>query len=248
MEVSMTTHGRDEGLGRWGARFLVLGALAALVWGSGCGGGATDDIEGSCLPAPTIRMFGLDETIEEFEASPRDLIDAVVGTRIHRIKWVPNCSSDTCASRLSNTNMDCEIDPALLPTVSGSTSEITLTIEATEGPATARTLPEGDFHSCGVELVVPARVSIRGDDDSIAWSFESTLWATGFESGALVTEHDTEEITELGGALGRELAAGTTANVMLGKIGGKRIFALSISNQDGLLLEGLMLPDKECEF
>ncbi|MDH5676525.1 MAG: hypothetical protein OEZ06_30680 [Myxococcales bacterium] len=68
-------------------------------------------------------MVELDETIAEFEASPRDLIDAVVGTRSHRIKWVPNCSSGTCAARLSNANMTCEIDQALLPTVSGSTSE-----------------------------------------------------------------------------------------------------------------------------
>jgi len=239
---------------------LFSRACVAVLLCSGCGapsskpstGGATDDF-GGLMPGCTEELeVELDKHIESLGYSPREAVEAFGDSQTFRVVWVPNCSSDSCDLRENPDDHNrCELDESQLPSFAGTQSEITVTVRPTGAPAAAMVPgPAESAETCGSAVNVAMDVLIESDDGTIDATVLGDLGPFDIEYVQLNVNAYT---ADLGGQLVEELPEGSVveATIEAAPRGSYAHFWIFIpdSQRPGrhqLLLEGLMLPDKEC--
>lgn len=245
---------------RW---VMWVGALLiAFGFGVGCGapsskpsgGGATDDFGGVMRGCTSDRVVELDEHIDALGYSPRQAVDAFGDSQTFRVVWVPNCSSDSCWTRDHDPDDEldrCEVDESQLPSFAGTQSEITVTVRPTGALANASVPgPEESVDTCGSSVNVAVEVTLVSDDGAVDGTVEGDL-------GPFDIEHVQLNVgaaaADIGGKLGGELPEGSAVGVIMEAIPGGFHAHIWVGIPDSggpggyqTLLEGLMLPDKEC--
>jgi hypothetical protein len=239
---------------------LFISALLAVLLFSACGapsskpstGGATDDFGGLMPGCTEEREVELDAHIESLGYSPQEVVDAFGGSQTFRIAWVPNCSTASCDFRENPDDRDrCELDESQLPSFAGRQSEITVTVRPTGAPAVAIVPgPAESADTCGSAVNVAVNVTLESDDGTVDATVLGDLGPFDIEHVQLNVGG---YVANLGGKLMEELPEGSVVNATIeaSPRGSYAHFWIFIpdSQRPGrhqLLLEGLMLPDKEC--
>jgi hypothetical protein len=240
----------------------LFGAVVVALLAIGCGepslkpstGGATDDFGGSMRGCTEEREVLLDENIESLGYSARRILEAFGGKQTLRIVWVPNCSNDSCELRAGDEERDsCEVDQDQLPSFAGTQSEITVTVRPIGAVADAIVPgPSESSATCASGVGVPVEATLDSDDGAVGGTMESGVGTFHPMNPEYVGLAVNVDAASFGGKLGSELPAGSVveATIEVAPGGSYAHFWVLVPGQGPgglqLLLEGLMLPDKEC--